>query len=84
MTYNTVSKQVDTFWIEDSAWKQMEGILCTVDDDGVTSIRSTIESSTDIEVLGEDINKLALSFVTPLGTKNDSKLRVEASFALGG
>ena len=59
----------------------MEGILDTIGDNGVTSVCTTIESSAHIVVLGEDVDELTLTFVTPLGTEDDGKSGVGATLA---
>ena len=75
---DTVAENVHASWVENTAGEQMEGILVAVGDDGMAGVGTTIESSADIVVLGKDVDKLALTLVTPLGAKNDAEAGVEA------
>lgn len=55
----------------------------SISDHSVASVGTTIESCTDIVVLGENVDELALAFITPLGTKDDTEFRFEAGCAAG-
>lgn len=59
----------------------MESILVAISDDSVTSVSSAIESRTNVIFFGKNVDKLALAFVSPLGTENDSEARLETSLA---
>ena len=71
---NTVSEHVYAFRVKDTAWKEMESILVAIGNDGMAGVRSTIESCADLIVLGEDVDKLALALIAPLGSENDREL----------
>jgi len=71
---DTVSEHVHTFRVEDAAWKEMESILLAIGYDGMACIGSTIESCADLIVLGEDVDKLTLALIAPLGSENDCEL----------
>ena len=74
MNDDTVSEHVHTLRIEDAAWKEMESILLAIGYDGVAGVGSAIESCADLVVLGEDVDKLALTLIAPLGSENDCEL----------
>lgn len=81
MNDNTVSKHVLATRIQESARKEMECILDFINNDGVTSVRSSIETSADVIVLCKDVYKLPFSLVTPLRPENNSKLAVQTGWA---
>lgn len=62
----------------------MESILDAISDDSMASVGATIESSAEVIVLGQDVDKLALAFVAPLRAKNDGKFGVHATLATIG
>ena len=74
MNNNTISEHVHTLRIEDTAWKEMESILLAIGYDGVAGVGSAIESCADLVVLGEDVDKLALTLIAPLGSEDDCEL----------
>lgn len=67
---DSVAEDVDTLVVEYSAWKQVEGVLLFIDDDGVTGISASVESSADVVFFSEEIDKFSFTFVTPLGAED--------------
>lgn len=69
------SDERDTLGVDQAGGQGVESVLhllasCrVVDDDGVTGVITSCASCTDIGVGRQDIGKLALSFVTPLGSE---------------
>jgi len=61
----------------------MEGILVTIGNDGVSGVSTTVKASADIVVGSEDVDKLALAFVTPLGAKDDGEFGLQSVCARG-
>lgn len=51
MNYNSVADNARGFFVQNTARKQVELVLDTVNDDGVTCIRSTSNASTNIVFL---------------------------------
>ncbi len=51
----------------------MEGVLVAVGDDSVAGIGTAVESRTDVIVLRQDVDKLALALVAPLGAQDDGE-----------
>src|SRR5439155_7610319 len=54
--------------VEDAGWHQMEGELAHRIDDGVPSIVAALGSYHDVRSTGQQVDDLALAFVTPLAT----------------
>jgi len=73
---NTVTKQVVAAGVENTAGKEMERILDPINHNCMASIRSSVESGANVVILGQDVNKLSLAFVTPLGSQNDTEFRL--------
>jgi hypothetical protein len=74
----TIAKDIHAAWVHDSARKQMESVLNSIHDNRVPSVGTTVEASTHIEVLGQDVDKLALAFIAPLGTQNYRETGLES------
>ena len=66
MHYHTVTKDVFAFGIQNSARQKMECVFGTVNDDGMSGIGTTIESSTDVIVFSQDVHQLTFALVSPL------------------
>ena len=78
---NAVAEDVLASRVQNAARKKMESVLDAISDDGVPRVGSTVESSTNVVILRQDIYQFALAFVAPLRSKDDAKARVEASIA---
>lgn len=72
MDDDTISKKVYAFGVQDTAREEMERVFYTISNDGVAGIGSTVESCANIVVCREDIDKLAFTLITPLGSQNDA------------
>lgn len=72
MDDDTISKKVYAFGVQDTAREEMERVFYAISNDGVAGIGSTVESCANIVVCGEDIDKLAFTLITPLGSENDA------------
>lgn len=72
MDDDTISKKVYAFGVQDTAREEMECVFYTISNNGVAGIGSTVESCANIVVCGEDIDKLAFTLITPLGSQNDA------------
>lgn len=70
---DTVSEKVMAVLVHDTAREQVEGVLDFVDHDGVAGVGATVESGTQVVVLGEDVHEFTLTFVTPLGSEDGSE-----------
>ena len=78
---NAVAEDILAARVQDATWEKMERVLDAVSDDGVSRVSSTVEASTNVVILRQDVHKLALAFVAPLRSEDDAKARVEASIA---
>ena len=78
---DAVAEDILAARVQDATREKMEGIFDTVSDDGVSSVRTTIETSAHVVVLRQDVHKLALAFVAPLRAEDDAETRIDASTA---
>ena len=76
---DAIAEKVVACWVQNTARKQVEGVLVTVSNDGVASVSATIESSANVVVLGKDVDEFAFALVTPLGAENHAELGLESS-----
>jgi hypothetical protein len=53
--------EVDGLRVDQAGREDVEVVSDTIDDDGVTSIMTTGRASGDLELLGQEVNKLALA-----------------------
>jgi len=74
--YDSVSQQILTLRVHNSAWKQMQCVLDLVNNDCMTGISSTVEASTKVEIFGKNVHEFSFAFVTPLRTQNDRELGI--------
>jgi hypothetical protein len=65
---DTVTEQILSSLGNDGTGDQMEGILLSFLDDGVSSICTSIESGANVILISQHTNKLAFAFITPLGS----------------
>jgi len=73
MHNNSITQEVLTLWIQDTARQQVERVLDFVDDNGVASIGASVEPGAHVVVLGKDVYEFAFAFVSPLRSENDCK-----------
>jgi hypothetical protein len=81
---NTISEKIFAFGVQDTAREEMECVFLAIYNNGVSGIGAAVEPSANIVVCGENVDKLAFSLVTPLGSENDAQLGVRTSLAFGG
>jgi hypothetical protein len=60
--------------MQDSRGDQVQYGLLAVDNQGVTGIVPALETDHGMDLLGEQVDHLALALVTPLGPDNDNVL----------
>jgi hypothetical protein len=53
----------------------------TVSDHSVSRVGAAVEARANVKVLCENVHKLALAFITPLGAEDDSEFGLKASDA---
>lgn len=64
--------------VENTTRQQVEGILLSIRNDRVACISSTVESRAVLVLRSEDVDELALAFITPLGSEHDSEVRLKS------
>jgi|GEM_PF-6507229 len=67
--------------VEDAGWKQVKLELPVIVDDRTAGVLAALESSDVFSVQGEVVGDLALSLISPVGSKNRTDRRL-ASFCL--
>lgn len=73
--HNTVADDVDLTGVEHTTGKKVEREFLAINNKSVTGVASAVESANEVVVISEDIDKLTLTLVTPLGTQYSSDLR---------
>jgi len=79
---SAVTHQVDALIVQNTARKQMESVLVSIGNDGVTGVSATVETGAEVEVFCQDVDEFAFTFITPLTTEDDGEFRFEARDAL--
>ena len=64
---------------EDAAGEQMEGELLVADDNGVPSVVAALVAHDVVDAPPEEIGRLALALIAPLGTEENYCWHVEKS-----
>ena len=59
----------------------MEGVFDAIGNNGVASVGTTVKAGAHIEPGSEDVDKLALALVAPLGAKDDGEAGATATSA---
>ena len=67
---NTRADDVDALRIQDAGRNQLQLVLLTAGYNGVTGIVAALAADNQIRLACENINKLTLAFVAPLGAEN--------------
>ena len=57
---------------QNAARNQLQDVLRTADEDSVAGVVPALVSSDDVEAIGEKIDDLSFTFVTPLRTQNNN------------
>jgi|LakMenE01Jun11ns_1017448.scaffolds.fasta_scaffold5458307_1 hypothetical protein len=52
----------------------MECVFMAVSDNSVTSISAAVETSTNVVILSENVDKFTLAFIAPLRAQDNSEL----------
>jgi hypothetical protein len=61
--------------VQDAGRDQRQYGLRALDDEGVAGVVAALETGDRSDALGEQVDDLALAFVTPLGADDDEILR---------
>ena len=67
---NAVADDAPGFGAEDAAGDELQDELAAFNDDGVAGVVAAGVAGDDVEVLGKDVDDLALALVAPLGTED--------------
>ncbi len=70
MDDNSIAKNVVRVGLNDSARQEMEVILNPLGNYSVTGVVSALTPTHYVELMGQKVNQLALSFIPPLGAQN--------------
>ena len=69
--HHAVADHADFAFAQDPRRNQVQHIFLLADENGVTSIVSSLGAHDDVRIVGEDINDLAFTFIAPLGAYQD-------------
>mmetsp|Transcript_32937 Transcript_32937/g.90948 ORF Transcript_32937/g.90948 Transcript_32937/m.90948 type:complete len:238 (-) Transcript_32937:98-811(-) len=72
--HDTIADEILARLVDHPTWQQVEGILLPVDQEGVPGIGAAVETRAELHFLREDVHKLALAFISPLGPKDYAEL----------
>jgi hypothetical protein len=68
---NTIAHDALGARVQDSGWDQVELEFLAIDDNGVSCVGAAGNTGTDTVLPRQDINKFALTLITPLGAEHN-------------
>lgn len=69
--HDTVADDAGLAWVEDAGRDQVEDGLLAVQHQGMTCVVATLETHDGAGGFGQQVDDLALAFITPLGAEHD-------------
>ena len=71
MQHHAVADQAQRVVAQDAGRDQVQDGLLAVDDQRVAGVVAALEAHDRADLLGQQVDDLALAFIAPLGTEND-------------
>ena len=71
MQHHAVADQAQRTFAQDARRDQVQDGLLAIDDQGVAGVVPALEAHDRTDLLGQQVDDLALAFIAPLGTEND-------------